>query len=113
MSPNVLAFLLALVFSGPTPSAALAQAGQASCAPSRCATPMGRATSSTASRPDCPAPDDAEHQLGDPQEGSLEEALTFAATGACSAPAAATLRTARIQRRGPRVLGWQSLVNAY
>jgi len=74
---------------------------------------MGRATSSTASRPDCPAPDDAEHQLGDPQEGSLEEALTFAATGACSAPAAATLRTARIQRRGPRVLGWQSLVNAY
>ena len=45
--------------------------------------------------PDCPAPDDADHQLGDPQEGSLKEALTFAATGACSAPAAATLRTAR------------------
>ena len=63
--------------------------------------------------PDCPAPDDADHQLGDPQEGSLKEALTFAATGTCSAPAAATLRTARIQRRGPRVLGWQSLVNAY
>jgi len=63
--------------------------------------------------PDCPAPDDAEHQLGDPQEGSLKEALTFAATGACSAPAAATLRTARIPRRGPWVLGWQSLVNAY
>jgi len=63
--------------------------------------------------PDCPAPDDAEHQLGDPQEASLKEALTFAATGACSAPAAATLRTARIPRRGPRVLGWQSLVNAY
>ena len=63
--------------------------------------------------PDCPAPDDANHQLGDPQEGSLKEALTFAATGACSAPAAAALRTARAQRRGPRVLGWQSLVNAY
>ncbi len=63
--------------------------------------------------PDCPAPDDAGHQLGDPQEGSLKEALTFAATGACSAPAAATLRTARTPRRGPRVLGWQSLVNAY
>ncbi|HXT29426.1 MAG TPA: S41 family peptidase [Vicinamibacterales bacterium] len=63
--------------------------------------------------PDCPAPDDADHQLGDPQEGSLKEALTFAATGACSAPAAAALRTARAQRRGPRVLGWQSLVNAY
>ena len=28
--------------------------------------------------PDCPAPDDADHQLGDPEEGSLKEALTFA-----------------------------------
>jgi carboxyl-terminal processing protease len=63
--------------------------------------------------PDCPAPDDADHQLGDPEEGSLREALTFAATGACSAPAASRLRTARAQRPGPRVLGWQSLVNAY
>jgi carboxyl-terminal processing protease len=63
--------------------------------------------------PDCPAPDDADHQLGDPEEGSLKEALTFAATGACSAPAASRLKTARAQRRGPRVLGWQSLVNAY
>ena len=54
--------------------------------------------------PDCPAPDDADHQLGDPEEGSLKEALTFAATGACSAPAARrsqrrrALRGARLGR---------------
>jgi carboxyl-terminal processing protease len=63
--------------------------------------------------PDCAAPDDADHQLGDPREGSLKEALTFAATGACSAPAAARLRAARAQRHAPRALGWQSVVNAY
>jgi carboxyl-terminal processing protease len=63
--------------------------------------------------PDCPAPDDADHQLGDQQEGSLTEALTFATTGACSAPAAARLTTARVERRGGRVLGWQAVVNAY
>jgi carboxyl-terminal processing protease len=63
--------------------------------------------------PDCAAPDDADHQLGDPQEGSLKEALTFAATGACGASAAARLRTARAGRRGARALGWQSVVNAY
>jgi len=62
--------------------------------------------------PDCAAPDDVDRQLGDPQEGSLKEALTFAATGACSAPAAARLRTARAVR-APRALGWQSVVNAY
>jgi carboxyl-terminal processing protease len=63
--------------------------------------------------PTCAAPDDADHQLGDPAEGSLREALTFAATGACSAAAAAPLRTARARRGGSRLLGWQSLVNAY
>ena len=63
--------------------------------------------------PDCAAPDDADHQLGDPQEGSLKEALTFAATGACSAPAAARVRSTRAQPRALRPLGWQSIVNAY
>ena len=63
--------------------------------------------------PDCAAPDDADHQLGDPQEGSLKEALTYAATGACSAPAAARLKTARAQTRAARPIGWQSIVNAY
>jgi len=63
--------------------------------------------------PDCAAPDDADHQLGDPQEASLKEALTFAATGACSAPAAARVKSARAQPRPLRPLGWQSIVNAY
>jgi carboxyl-terminal processing protease len=63
--------------------------------------------------PDCPAPDDADHQLGDPEEGSLKEALTFATTGACSPRPAAPLLKAGVQRRAPRAIGWQSLVNAY
>jgi carboxyl-terminal processing protease len=63
--------------------------------------------------PDCPAPDDADHQLGDPEEGSLKEALTFATTGACSPRALTTLQKHDVQRRAPRALGWHSLVNAY
>ena len=35
---------------------------------------------------DCPAADDADHQLGDPAEASLAEALTVVRTGQCSAP---------------------------
>jgi carboxyl-terminal processing protease len=62
--------------------------------------------------PDCAAPDDAERQLGDPEEASLKEALTFAATGACS-PRPLTAERAAGLRRLPRALGWQSLVNAY
>jgi carboxyl-terminal processing protease len=62
--------------------------------------------------PDCPAPDDAEHQLGDPDEGSLKEALRYIATGACS-PRALTPEKAPAQRLGRRALGWQSVVNAY
>lgn len=62
--------------------------------------------------PDCPAPDDAEHQLGDPEEGSLKEALRFISTGACS-PRALSAEKASGQRRAPRALGWQSVVNAY
>ena len=34
--------------------------------------------------PDCAAPDDLGYLLGDPREGSLSEALQYAATGACS-----------------------------
>jgi carboxyl-terminal processing protease len=63
--------------------------------------------------PDCAAPDDADHQLGDPEEGSLKEALTFAATGACS-PHPLTPRQTQLGRPAPpRAIGWQSLVNAY
>jgi len=35
---------------------------------------------------DCPAADDPDHQLGDPDEASLAEALTVIRTGQCSAP---------------------------
>jgi C-terminal peptidase prc len=35
--------------------------------------------------PDCVAPDDLGHPLGDPREGSLSEALHYAASGGCSA----------------------------
>jgi C-terminal peptidase prc len=63
--------------------------------------------------PDCPAPDDADHQLGDPEEASLKEALAFASNGACSARALTQQGKSRIEVRQPRALGWQSLVNAY
>jgi C-terminal processing protease CtpA/Prc len=63
--------------------------------------------------PDCPAPDDADHQLGDPDEGSLKEALRFATTGACSARPLSPQEKAGAPRHAPRLLGWQSVVNAY
>src|SRR4030095_14940392 len=63
--------------------------------------------------PDCAAPDDADHQLGDPSEGSLKEALTFATTNACSARPLTPQGRATIQVRAPRAIGWQSLIKAY
>jgi C-terminal processing protease CtpA/Prc len=63
--------------------------------------------------PDCPAADDADHQLGDPEEASLKEALTFATTNACSARAAAPQGKATVVLRAPRAIGWHSLVNAF
>ena len=62
--------------------------------------------------PDCAAADDAEHQLGDPAESSLREALTFAATGACT-PRPPGLQRRIEPRRPTRPRGWQSIVNAY
>ncbi|MGH9347880.1 MAG: S41 family peptidase [Vicinamibacterales bacterium] len=64
--------------------------------------------------PDCAAPDDVEHDLGDAAEGSLREALVFATTGACS-PQSTMSRLQRLDpgRRAARAIGWQSLVNAY
>jgi len=64
--------------------------------------------------PTCPAPDDVDAQLGDPAEGSLREALTVIATGACSAPASTTARTQR-QRQGtsaPKATGWDAVLGA-
>ena len=63
--------------------------------------------------PTCLARDDVGHELGDPQEASLAEALHFVRNDSCSAPAA----TAGVRRLRPgadaRATGWQSLVNAY
>jgi carboxyl-terminal processing protease len=62
--------------------------------------------------PTCAAIDDADHDLGDPIEASLREALTVIGTGSCS------VRTAMAQRKFPSkshrsVRGWQSVVGAY
>lgn len=64
-------------------------------------------------QPTCAAPDDLEHQFGDPLEGSLREAFVYISTGACSAETggAATQRAAPRQTGGMR--GLQSLIGAY
>jgi hypothetical protein len=61
---------------------------------------------------DCPAPDDATHQLGDPAEGSLAEALTVIRTGTCTPRNASQIRALQIRQSMPRLAGWDSLVNA-
>jgi len=61
--------------------------------------------------PDCKAPDDVSHQIGDTLEGSLREALTLVHTGSCSNAASATRRSLVEPIR--RAVGWQSIVNAY
>ena len=65
--------------------------------------------------PDCAAPDDLDHQLGDGAEASLGAALQYVRTGACSASAAAQAR-AQAERRpavGRAILegsGWPVLL---
>jgi len=61
--------------------------------------------------PDCAAPDDATHQLGDVAESSLGEALTSIATGACGVSPSSPQRSGERAARH-RAPGWQSLVNA-
>ena len=61
---------------------------------------------------DCQAPDDATHQLGDPEEGSFAEALTFIRTGACTPRTATESRALRLRPSMPRLAGWDSLVLA-
>ena len=61
---------------------------------------------------DCPAPDDATHQLGDAAEGSLAEALTFIRTGACTPHTEAESRALRLRPSMPRLVGWEALINA-
>ena len=62
---------------------------------------------------DCAAGDDYTHQLGDSAEASLNEALTFIRTGACSARSAeARARAARLAPFVLRPTGWASILNA-
>jgi len=63
-------------------------------------------------QPDCPAADDATHQLGDPEEASFAEALTFIRTGACTPHTASESRALRLRPSMPRLTGWDSLINA-
>ena len=64
---------------------------------------------------DCSAADDAEHDLGSADEGSLAEALHYIRTGSCSAPPSETETVRVVRSRVPprREVGWQSVVNAH
>ena len=59
---------------------------------------------------DCPAADDATHQLGDPEEASFAEALTFIRTGACTPRTAAESRALRLRPSMPRLVGWDAVI---
>lgn len=63
----------------------------------------------------CPAVDDLGHPLGDPEEASLREAMTFIATGGCSSPAASAPSAERLRIRArPDVgTGTQALIQAH
>ena len=61
----------------------------------------------------CAAADDTTHDLGDPAEASLREALRYVASGECSpAPVAAARRLTSEAGRAPAAVGWRSVVNA-
>jgi carboxyl-terminal processing protease len=64
--------------------------------------------------PTCEAADAIEHELGDPAEASLAEALHFIRHDGCSGAAEAA-RSRGLRGRAPlyRVAGWFSLLNAY
>ena len=62
---------------------------------------------------DCAAPDDIDHPIGDPMEGSLREALTVISTGACSAPTAddaAAAAPSAPANAAPRPTGWDAVL---
>jgi carboxyl-terminal processing protease len=72
---------------------------------------------------DCPAPDDVDHELGNPAEGSLSVALNYIRTGSCSrsatAAVASTAAASSTEQSGStmtavlRPVGWRALINAY
>ena len=62
---------------------------------------------------DCAAGDDYSHQLGDSNEASFAEALTFIKTGACSPKTAeARVQSLRLSRFVFQPTGWASILNA-
>ncbi|MFN7978965.1 MAG: S41 family peptidase [Vicinamibacterales bacterium] len=61
----------------------------------------------------CAAADDITHDLGDPAEASLREALHYVSAGACSAaPVTGALRQRADTASDARLTGWRSVVNA-
>jgi C-terminal peptidase prc len=62
---------------------------------------------------DCPAPDDLGHELADPAEGSLAEALYFLQNGRCSPKATSSVHAlGRPSIETYRDLGWRAMRNA-
>ena len=65
-------------------------------------------------QPTCPAADDLDHQIGDPVESSLREALALIGSGRCSGGGATeAARTQATEPEGVPAKGWQSLLNAH
>jgi hypothetical protein len=66
---------------------------------------------------DCAAGDDLDHEIGDPEEASLAEALEYLRTGTCTTAASAALQANRVREsrlgRGQPKDGWQQLVGAH
>lgn len=63
--------------------------------------------------PDCQAPDDLDHQLGDLEEASLAAAFSYLRTGACgSTRSSAAARATRARPMRPTD-GWQQLLGAH
>ena len=62
--------------------------------------------------PTCVAADDLDHELGDPAESSLREALAFIDSGTCASAAAAEARSRPRSSPLPFRGGWRELVGA-
>ena len=62
--------------------------------------------------PTCAAADDITHQLGDTDEASFAEALTYIRTGACSANTTTASRALRV-KPDTRLTGWAAIVNIW
>jgi C-terminal peptidase prc len=79
---------------------------------------QGQSDFYTGFTPTCTAPDDLDHQFGDPSEGSLAEAFVYLGTGACTPPPPPTTAAARAKAiAAARPIlptdGWQQLLGAH